>query len=79
MTNNFLFSSCNAYEISEMVCESESVWQNAELGGAVYPTVSLTNHSCCPNTLRYNEGHVCVVRATNTINKVNIYLAHLRT
>ena len=24
-----------------------------ELGGAVYPTVSLTNHSCSPNTMRY--------------------------
>ncbi len=26
---------------------------SVQLGGAVYPTVSLTNHSCAPNTMRY--------------------------
>ncbi|KAF2360257.1 SET domain [Trinorchestia longiramus] len=62
--------SCNAYEISEMqlketIAENESL----EIGGAVYPTISLTNHSCFPNVTRYNVGTTCVLRATRFIPK----------
>ena len=31
------------------------------------PTVSLTNHSCAQNTMRYHEGNACVLRAVRTI------------
>lgn len=60
---------CNAYEINEFVkkgysmLESESI----QLGGAVYPTISLSNHACSSNTTRTNYGTLGVVRATKTI------------
>ena len=46
--------SCNAYEIDEFVRDSErkSPDQNMQLGGGIFPTVSLSNHSCVPNTIR---------------------------
>ena len=66
----YFSSACNAYEISELVRGPNRVPETNELGGAVYCTVSLTNHSCCPNTMRYNDGHACVLRAERTINKV---------
>ena len=45
--------SCNAYEINEMV-ESTKLGgrESREMGGAVYANVSLSNHSCFPNTMR---------------------------
>ena len=30
--------------------------------------MSLTNHSCSPNTARFSDGPLCVVRASRTIN-----------
>jgi len=60
---------CNAYEVNEFIkkgcsmVESESI----ELGGAVYPTISLSNHACSSNTSRTNFGTYGVVRATKTI------------
>lgn len=59
--------SCNAYEISELV-RFDDRQECRELGGAVYPTISLSNHSCCQNTMRYNEGALGVVRASRVIN-----------
>lgn len=45
-------SSCNAYEIDEFVHSKDSANGNVSLGGAVYPTVSLSNHGCAHNTIR---------------------------
>ena len=48
--------SCNAYEINELVVVEEfsgSRDSSRELGGAVFANVSLSNHSCFPNTMRY--------------------------
>ena len=44
-------------------------FQNCDLGGAVYPTVSLSNHGCVANTMRHNEASVCIIRAVSTIGK----------
>lgn len=62
--------SCNAYEISEFVKAGPSMMNAAsvELGGAVYPTISLSNHSCAANTSRTNYGTYGCVRATKTIH-----------
>ena len=60
-------SSCNAYEISEMQIKSSSPLpggKSMEIGGAIYPTISLTNHGCFPNVTRYNLGRDCILRAT---------------
>ena len=44
----------NAYEISELVREGSSMidCHAEQLGGAVYPTISLSNHACSSNTSR---------------------------
>ena len=44
----------NAYEINELVRAGPSMidCSSAELGGAVYPTISLSNHACTSNTSR---------------------------
>jgi len=41
--------------------------ESVELGGAVYPTISLSNHACAANTSRTNYGTYGIVRATKTI------------
>ena len=62
--------SCNAYEINEFLRKGHSLIDclNIELGGAVYPSISLSNHSCAANTSRTNYGRQGVVMATRTIN-----------
>ncbi|CAG2056336.1 unnamed protein product [Timema podura] len=49
---------CNAYQISEQVVPQGDIKNSkeAEIGGAVYPTVSLCNHSCSPNVVRHSKG-----------------------
>ncbi|XP_014489060.1 PREDICTED: SET and MYND domain-containing protein 4-like [Dinoponera quadriceps] len=62
---------CNAYEIIENVYdETTRVWEPRNIGGAIYTTVSLVNHSCYPNVVRhsYPNGTV-VVRALRCIRK----------
>ena len=60
--------SCNAYEISENdPGKDNNVPQSNELGGVIYTSISLSNHSCFPNSARYNVGTACVLRATRTI------------
>lgn len=45
---------CNAYEIIENVYdETTRVWEPRNIGGAIYTTVSLVNHSCYPNVVRH--------------------------
>ncbi|MPC12584.1 SET and MYND domain-containing protein 4 [Portunus trituberculatus] len=57
--------SCNAYEISELEVSGEGLSGGAlqEVGGALYTTISLTNHSCVANVARYSIGDKCVLRA----------------
>lgn len=61
--------SCNAYEINEFIRKGSSMveCESVELGGAVYPTISLSNHACSANTSRTNHGTHGVVHATKTI------------
>ncbi|XP_078048741.1 protein-lysine N-methyltransferase SMYD4 [Augochlora pura] len=62
---------CNAYEIVENVYNKEThIWEPREIGGAIYPSVSLVNHSCYPNVVRhsYPAGTV-VVRTLRFIGK----------
>ncbi|KAJ9595616.1 hypothetical protein L9F63_013192, partial [Diploptera punctata] len=61
--------SCNAYQITEHIVPEGNIKRSdeKELGGAVYPTISLCNHSCNPNVVRHSIGRVCVVRAIRNI------------
>lgn len=54
MVHHLQSCSCNAYEIDEFVRDSggQTANWNMQIGGAIYPTVSLSNHSCGPNTIR---------------------------
>lgn len=46
---------CNAYEIVESVYDERThVWEPRNVGGAIYTTVSLVNHSCYPNVVRHS-------------------------
>nr|CAD7416111.1 unnamed protein product [Timema poppensis] len=62
---------CNAYQISEQIVPQGDIKNSkeAEIGGAVYPTVSLCNHSCSPNVVRHSKGRYCIVRAIRIIKK----------
>ncbi|XP_020279387.1 SET and MYND domain-containing protein 4-like isoform X2 [Pseudomyrmex gracilis] len=62
---------CNAYEIVESVYDEKThVWEPRNVGGAIYTTVSLVNHSCYPNVVRHSYPNgVVVVRATRFIGK----------
>lgn len=62
-------TSSNAYEISEFNVGPEGLVgaKVLEVGGALYTSVSLTNHSCVANTTRYSVGDKCILRAIRSI------------
>lgn len=46
---------CNAYEIVENFRHRHTrTWEPRNVGGAIYTTVSLVNHSCYPNVVRHS-------------------------
>ncbi|KZC10665.1 SET and MYND domain-containing protein 4 [Dufourea novaeangliae] len=61
----------NAHEISELtMSRSDKTLSKAKsifIGGGLYPTVSLFNHSCNPGIIRYFVGTTMVVRAIRSI------------
>ncbi|XP_049953318.1 SET and MYND domain-containing protein 4-like [Schistocerca serialis cubense] len=63
--------SCNAYQLSEQLLASphDKEGEPVELGGAVYPAVSLLNHACWPNVSRHTAGRACVVRASRPVTR----------
>nr|XP_003707948.1 PREDICTED: SET and MYND domain-containing protein 4-like [Megachile rotundata] len=62
---------CNAYEIVENLYDKKAhVWEPRYVGGAIYPSVSLVNHSCYPNVVRHSyPSGVVVVRSLRFIGK----------
>lgn len=71
-------ASCNAYGINYIerkknMTEEEDYQKNLqidEMGGATYPIISTTNHSCNPNVYRINvPGRMCVVKTLREIKK----------
>ncbi|XP_014299276.1 SET and MYND domain-containing protein 4 [Microplitis demolitor] len=62
---------CNAYEIVENIRDEETkTWEPINIGGAIYTTVSLVNHSCYPNVVRHSyPGGKVAVRALRFIEK----------
>jgi hypothetical protein len=63
--------SCNAYQVTEQLVTDGDVRNTTEneIGGSVYPTVSLCNHSCNPNVARHSTGRTCIVRTIRSIKK----------
>ena len=60
---------CNAHEVSEMGInwQEPSQSQTLEIGSAIYPVLSLINHSCDPSVVRHSYADRCVVRAIRGI------------
>ncbi|XP_035734855.1 SET and MYND domain-containing protein 4-like [Vespa mandarinia] len=63
----------NSHEISELTRPTKDTTlaraKSIFIGGGVYPTVALLNHSCNPGVVRYFIGTTIVVRAIRTIEK----------
>lgn len=62
----------NAHEISEMVVskvKGKIVCESVEIGGGLYPVLSLINHSCDPNIVRHSHtGDLNIVTAIQVIS-----------
>lgn len=63
----------NSHEISELTISKDKISLSATksifIGGGLYPTVSLFNHSCNPGIIRYFVNTTMVVRAIRSIAK----------
>ncbi|XP_073981642.1 SET and MYND domain containing, class 4, member 3 isoform X2 [Rhodnius prolixus] len=59
----------NAHEISELEIKGNNLkdWKSIFLGGGLYPTLALFNHSCEPAIVRYFHGTNIVARAVKRI------------
>lgn len=62
---------CNAHEVSELALKPQNMPESVtmEIGSAIYPVLSLINHSCDPSVVRHSYGDNCVVRAIRNIPK----------
>lgn len=62
---------CNAHEVSELAMKPKNMPESVtmEIGSAIYPVLSLINHSCDPSVVRHSYGDICVVRAIRNIPK----------
>ena len=68
---NLMMLPCNAHECSELSYVPSNLPGSVtvEIGSAIYPVLSLINHSCDPNVVRHSYGNICVVRAIRNIPK----------
>ncbi|XP_011883193.1 PREDICTED: SET and MYND domain-containing protein 4 [Vollenhovia emeryi] len=71
MLHNLQLLQFNSHEISELTrLKEEKILAKAKsvfIGGGVYPTVAMLNHSCNPGVIRYFIGTTMIVRAIRTI------------
>lgn len=69
--HNLMIIQFNAHEISELAIpkgnNTLAKAKNKFIGGGLYPTISLFNHSCSPGVIRYFIGTTMVVRAIRSI------------
>ncbi|XP_077276488.1 protein-lysine N-methyltransferase SMYD4 [Temnothorax americanus] len=71
LLHNLQLLQFNSHEISELVRPKEEKTlakaKSVFIGGGVYPTVAMLNHSCNPGVIRYFIGTTMIVRAVRTI------------
>lgn len=71
LLHNLQLLQFNSHEISELVRPKEEKTlakaKSIFIGGGVYPTVAMLNHSCNPGVIRYFIGTTMIVRAARTI------------
>ncbi|XP_031850428.2 protein-lysine N-methyltransferase SMYD4 [Nomia melanderi] len=72
LLNSLMILQFNTHEISELTTsknnKSLSKAKSMFIGGGLYPSVSLFNHSCNPGIIRYFIGTTMVVRAIRSIS-----------
>lgn len=66
---NLMMLPCNAHEVSELALNRDhpAMSVTEELAAAIYPVLSLINHSCDPSVVRHSFGNICVARAIRSI------------
>ncbi|XP_052868960.1 SET and MYND domain-containing protein 4 [Anopheles cruzii] len=68
LLHNLQLLQFNAHEISELIREKEDdIGKSTFIGGGLYPTLALFNHSCDPGVTRYYRGNQVCVRTVKTI------------
>lgn len=60
-------ASCNAYGINKVSGSDPRRLHVNEVGGATYPIISTTNHSCNSNVYRFTIGKTCILKALREI------------
>ncbi|XP_058819604.1 SET and MYND domain-containing protein 4 [Topomyia yanbarensis] len=69
LLHNLQLLQFNAHEISELQRENErDVGNSVFIGGGLYPTLALFNHSCEPGVTRYYRGNSVCVRTVKNIS-----------
>lgn len=59
----------NFHEIMELAQNEEMAFEAQEIGSGAYAFLSLLNHSCSPNVIRFCHGSAIVLRAMKDIRK----------
>ncbi|XP_058123652.1 SET and MYND domain-containing protein 4 [Anopheles ziemanni] len=68
LLHNLQLLQYNAHEVSEMIRDrEEDDGQSTFIGGGLYPTLALFNHSCDPGVTRYYRGNQVCVRTVKNI------------
>lgn len=68
LLRNLQFLQFNAHEVAELQqVDLKDIGTSVFIGGAIYPTLSLFNHSCDPGIVRYYNGNIVVARAVKNI------------
>ncbi|XP_019536792.2 SET and MYND domain-containing protein 4 [Aedes albopictus] len=68
LLHNLQLLQYNAHEISELQRENErDIGKSTFIGGGLYPTLALFNHSCEPGVTRYYKGNSVCVRTVKGI------------
>ncbi|XP_055544486.1 SET and MYND domain-containing protein 4 [Wyeomyia smithii] len=68
LLHNLQFLQFNAHEISELQRENErDIGKSVFIGGGLYPTLALFNHSCEPGVTRFYRGNSVCVRTVKRI------------
>ncbi|XP_050521268.1 SET and MYND domain-containing protein 4-like [Daktulosphaira vitifoliae] len=58
----------NAFEVSEIQDSSGNDQHSIFIGGSVYPTLALLNHSCNPCVVRYHKGTSVIVQTIRELD-----------
>lgn len=64
LLHHLLVLQFNTFEVSELRQQRNNEQQTVFIGGAVYPTLALLNHSCDPSVVRYTTITVITVVGT---------------